>query len=192
VYVTFSKLEGVSMAARRMTIVLAAMVLAVIAAITVSAIEPEKAGAVPTKVMTTCDGGTIALEPNENRIVHLQNQARRSYGLEPLCVDPTLTEAARGHSANMIAGNYFGHGSVGARLSSYGYNWSTYGENIAGGYGYYLSSPDYTFDMWMASPGHHANIMNGSFQEVGVGTATGEYNGIARYTMYTVDFGTPG
>ena len=43
--------------------------------------------------------------------------------------------------------------------------------------------------MWMTSPGHHANIMNGTFQEIGVGTATGEYNGIANYTMYTVDFG---
>ena len=46
-------------------------------------------------------------------------------------------------------------------------------------------------DMWMASPGHHANIMNPYFQEVGVGKAIGEYNGIANYTLYTVDFAAP-
>ncbi len=45
--------------------------------------------------------------------------------------------------------------------------------------------------MWMASPGHHANIMNGNFQEIGIGTATGEYNGMANYTMYTVDLAVP-
>ena len=177
------------MVLRYATVVLAAAFLAIVVALSVTAIKPERAGAVPTKMMTTCDGGTIALEKNENRIVHLQNQTRRSYGLEPLCVDPTLTQAARGHSADMIARNYFGHGLVGSRLTSYGYNWLTYGENIAGGYGYDYSSPEHTFEMWMASPGHHANIMNGSFEEVGVGTATGEYNGIANYTMYTVDFG---
>ena len=179
------------MAARCVTVVLAAMVLAAMTAVAVSAIKPERADAVPTEMRRTCDGGTIALEPAENRIVHLQNQARRSYGLAPLCVDPTLTEAARAHSADMIARNYFGHGPVGARLTSYGYNWYTYGENIAGGYGYSYSSPDHAFNMWMASPPHHANIMSGYFQEVGVGMATGEYNGIANYTMYTVDFATP-
>jgi uncharacterized protein YkwD len=177
------------MVLRYATVVLAAAFLAIVVALSVTAIKPERADAVPTKTIRTCDGGTIALERNERRIVRLHNQTRRSYGLQPLCVDPTLTEAARGHSANMIARNYFGHGLVGARLTSYGYNWVTYGENIAGGYGYNYSSPRHTFDMWMASPGHHANIMNGTFQEVGVGTATGEYNGIANYTMYTVDFG---
>ncbi|MDQ5817113.1 MAG: CAP domain-containing protein, partial [Actinomycetota bacterium] len=155
------------------------------------AIKPERADAVPTITRTTCDGGTIALDVEENRIVHFQNQARISSGLEPLCVDPILTEAARGHSADMIARNYFGHGMVGARLTSYGYNWLTYGENIAGGYGAYYSSGDHAMQMWMASPGHHANIMNPNFQEVGVGKATGEYNGIANYTLYTVDFAAP-
>ena len=178
------------MVLRYATVVLVAAFLAIVVALSVTAIKPEKADAVPTKTMTTCDGGTIVLDPEENRIVHLQNRARRSYGLAPLCVDPTLTEAARAHSADMIARNYFGHGLVGARLTSYGYNWYTYGENIAGGYGYSYSSPDHAFNMWMASPGHHANIVNGSFEEIGIGTATGEYNGIANYTMYTADFGT--
>ncbi len=179
------------MAARRVTVVLVAAAMAVMAAVFVSAIEPEKADAVPTKTARTCDGGSIVLDVREKRALRLHNQMRRSYGLGRLCVDPTLTEAARGHAADMIQRNYFGHGLVGARLRSYGYNWSTFGENIAGGYGRNLSSPRHMFDMWMNSAGHRANIMNGNFRQVGVGVATGEYNGIAKYTMYTVDFGTP-
>ena len=179
------------MVLRYATVVLAAALLAIVVALSVTAVKPEKADADPTITRMTCDGGTIALDQDENRIVRLQNQARKSYGLEPLCIDLILTEAARGHSADMIARNYFGHGLVGARLTSYGYNWLTYGENIAGGYGAYYSSGDHAMEMWMASPGHHANIMNPNFQEVGVGKAVGEYNGIANYTMYTVDFATP-
>lgn len=179
------------MAARCMTVVLAAMVLAVMAAVALSAVGPEEAGAaVTSETVRTCDGGSIALDPNERRALALHNQARQSYGLGSLCVDPVLTAAARAHSARMIQNNFFAHGDVGARLARRGYEWLTYGENIAGGYGYYASSPDNIFDMWMASPGHHANIVNGSFEEVGIGTATGEYNGIAGYTMYTADFGT--
>ena len=179
------------MVLRYATVVLAAAFLAIVVALSVTAIKPERADAVPTKTRTTCDGETIALDWDENRIFRLQNQARKASGLEPLCVDPTLTAAARGHSANMIARNYFGHGWVGYRLTSYGYNWLTFGENIAGGYGDYYSSGDSAMQQWMASPGHHANIMNPNFTEVGVGKATGEYNGIANYTLYTVDFARP-
>lgn len=176
------------MAARGVTVVLAAMVLAVMTAVAVTAIKPEKAVAVPGTTVRTCDGGSIALEENEWFLLRLHNQARRNYGLEPFCVDPILTQAARDHSADMIARNHFGHGLVGSKLSSYGYNWVTYAENI-GGYGSY-SSPRSTFDVWMGSAGHHANIVNGSFEEIGIGMAVGEYNGIANYIMYTVDFGT--
>ena len=44
--------------------------------------------------------------------------------------------------------------------------------------------------MWMGSAGHHANIVNRSFEELGIGMAVCENSGIANYTMYTVDFGT--
>ena len=41
----------------------------------------------------------------------------------------------------------------------------------------------------MKSPSHRPNILNGKFREVGIGIATGSYNG-ARKTMWTADFGT--
>jgi uncharacterized protein YkwD len=176
------------MVLRYATVVLAAAFLATVAALSISAVEPTKADVMTTTVVT-CDGATIELRFIEKKVVDLHNEARMAYGLPPLCIDPTLTEAARAHSADMIARNYFGHGAVGARLSSFGYPWIAYGENIAGGSGSF-AAPVNIFDMWMGSPGHHANIMNGNFEEVGVGAVTGEYNGFALYTMYTADFGT--
>ena len=42
----------------------------------------------------------------------------------------------------------------------------------------------------MNSSGHRTNILDGRFREVGIGTATGTFEGKRGYTMYTVDFGT--
>ena len=41
----------------------------------------------------------------------------------------------------------------------------------------------------MNSPSHKANIVNGEYRRVGIGTSTGDYKGFKGYTMYTVDFG---
>ncbi len=42
----------------------------------------------------------------------------------------------------------------------------------------------------MESPGHRANILNGAFREVGVGTASGDPKKSDKQVMYTVDFGS--
>ena len=45
-------------------------------------------------------------------------------------------------------------------------------------------------DAWMKSPTHRANIMNGNYTEIGVGTAKGTYKGTP--TVFVVQFfGTP-
>lgn len=72
----------------------------------------------------TCDGGSIRLNAAENRLVELHNEARTQRGLEPLCVNPTLTEAARSHSEDMIEKDYFAHTfpggeSLGERLKRF-------------------------------------------------------------------------
>jgi uncharacterized protein YkwD len=41
----------------------------------------------------------------------------------------------------------------------------------------------------MVSAGHRANILDGRFRRVGVGTYTGNFDGTNEYIMYTVDFG---
>lgn len=172
---------------RYATVILGAVVLATLVALSVSAVEPKEAEA--ASAVRTCGGGSIALKAKEKRTLHLHNRERRSYGLRPLCVNRKLTKAARAHSADMIQRDYFGHGPVGTRLTSYGYHWSTYAENIAGGSGTRAKSKP-IFGGWMKSPHHRANILDGRFREVGVGIAKGNYRGVSGYTMYTADFGT--
>jgi uncharacterized protein YkwD len=44
--------------------------------------------------------------------------------------------------------------------------------------------------MWMQSPGHRANILNGRFHEIGVGLVAGApVPGVRGAGTYTTDFG---
>ncbi len=167
-------------------VIFVAALLAVVVALSVSTVEPERAEAATN--VRTCGGGTIKLKAKEERTLRLHNRERRSRGLRALCVHPKLTKAARAHSSDMIKKDYFGHGNVGRRLKRHGYNWRVYGENIAGGTGNY-ARPGNVFRRWMRSSGHRANILDRRFREIGIGTATGNYKGRKGYTMYTVDFG---
>jgi uncharacterized protein YkwD len=169
------------------------MILASATAFLSVAVKPEMVGAATTSVKT-CSGGNIDLGDKEERTLVLHNETRADHGLEPLCINPLLTRAARSHSREMVEKDYFSHYSedgegVGARLRRFGYDWSVCGENLAGGYGN-PEEPDSIFELWTNSTHHRANILDRRFRQVGVGTYTGTYKGIEEYTMYTVDFGS--
>ena len=106
----------------------------------------------------------------------------------PLTMNGRLRCAARSHSSDMVARDYFSHNSPegdgpAVRIAAAEYQWSTWGENIAGG------SPDAagTMQQWMDSDGHCANIMNPAFEEIGVGYVEGGQYG----HTWTQVFGTP-
>ena len=168
------------------TVVFVAAVVATVAALSVFALEPKEAEA--ASATRTCGGGKIKLNAKEERTLRLHNKARKSRGLRPLCVHPKLTKAARAHSADMIRKDYFRHGNTKHRLKRYGYKWRTYSENISWGSGS-RHSPGAVFKGWMHSRAHRSNLLAKKVREVGIGTATGNYKGINRATMYTVDFG---
>jgi len=117
------------------------------------------------------------------------NEERATEGVSPLVQNSLLTNAARGHSADMANNNFFSHtgsdgSNAGDRIIRTGYDWITYGENIAAGYG----TAGEVVNGWMNSPGHRANILNPDFREIGVGYA---YNASSIYgTYWTADFGT--
>ena len=99
----------------------------------------------------------------------------------------SLENAAKIHSKSMADNNYFSHtgsdgSSLGDRMSAAGYNWSTYGENIAAGH----ADAKSVMQGWLDSPGHCSNIMGSEFSEVGVGRAEGRGYGV----YWTQDFGT--
>ena len=95
----------------------------------------------------------------------------------PLFYDFDLNDAGRFHSQDMYENNHFDHDSsdgtsFGDRIARF-YTESGYvGENIAQGY---PTAESVLLDGWMCSPGHRANIMNGDYNELGVGVVTNYY-----------------
>lgn len=92
----------------------------------------------------------------------------------PLTMESNLRCAARTHSQDMVDRNYFDHTnpegqSPGDRIDETGYQWRSWGENIAWG----QTTPEAVVDAWMNSDGHCSNIMNAGFSEIGVGYAEG-------------------
>jgi uncharacterized protein YkwD len=179
------------MGSRHVMAFLGAVILAGALSLLSIAVGPARAGA--ETAVETCGGMSITLNAEERRILVLHNEARKDRGLEALCVDLSLTMAARSHSMEMIEKDYFSHASYDgesarARFGGFGYDCGICAENLAGGYGT-LGEPDPTFERWMDSAGHRDNILDDTFRRVGIGTHTGNYKGIEGYTMYTVAFG---
>ncbi|MDP6931792.1 MAG: CAP domain-containing protein [Myxococcota bacterium] len=105
-------------------------------------------------------------------------------GLPPLRWNSSLNEAARAHSEDMHANDWFDHDSSDGtsfsdRVWSY-YGGDLVGENIAYGYD---DEQDVVLVGWMCSPGHRSNIMESAFEELGTGV---------KGTYYTQDFGARG
>ncbi|MEV4448939.1 CAP domain-containing protein [Streptomyces mirabilis] len=118
------------------------------------------------------------------RVLTLVNSERGKVGCSPLTLNAKLSKAAQDHSADMASHQNMSHtGSDGSdpgqRITTAGYTWSAYGENVAFGY----STPEEVMAGWMSSPGHKRNILDCGFKEIGVGLAQpGSY--------WTQDFGT--
>lgn len=123
---------------------------------------------------------------------------------QPLAFDPALTEAAREHSLWMLETDNFGHtgaggSSAGDRIEAAGYDWSTYGENLAwqgttGAYGdltaWVLELHEALFiDEGIAGRGHRVNYLNPDFREAGIGILTGDFSGY-NAMMLTNDYAT--
>lgn len=129
--------------------------------------------------------------------------AERSRDGEPALIDNArLSEAATGHSYDMVARDYFEHVSPDGQTlltrvhaskfipnSHVGY---TLGENIAWGT-LWLATPRSIVKAWMADPGHRANILKRSFRCSGIGidpAAPASKSRGQAGAMYTQDFGT--
>ncbi|MGW7367888.1 CAP domain-containing protein [Streptomyces sp. NPDC054841] len=146
---------------------------------TAAAPAPKAPTAAPSTPQTAAPAtGAVA------RVVALVNSERSKAGCSPLTVNAKLTKAAQDHSADMAAHKNMSHtgsdgSNPGTRITRAGYNWSTYGENVAYGY----ETPESVMAGWMSSPGHKANILNCEFKEIGVGLAQPNH-------YWTQDFGT--
>jgi len=117
--------------------------------------------------------GSGAASGPETTVAAITNQERAKAGCGSLRIDSRLVTAARRHSQDMAANNYFDHtsrsgASPWARMEAAGYP-SPGAENIAKG----QPTPAAVMQGWMNSPGHRANILNCKLKAIGVGMAQG-------------------
>ena len=111
--------------------------------------------------------------PEECWFLALINDYRAAHGLDPLALSATLGGAARNHSAQMAATDYFSHTlpdgtSWADNIRNYGYTYNTWiGENLAAG----NYRADYTLLQWQRSAPHNANMLAPEFAAIGIGRA---------------------
>lgn len=106
----------------------------------------------------------------EEEVIRLVNIERANNGLKPLTEDWELSRVARYKSQDMRDNNYFSHtspvyGSPFDMIKSFGITYRSAGENIARG----QKTPEAVVRAWMNSSGHRANILNASYNKIGVG-----------------------
>lgn len=123
-------------------------------------------------------------------IVDLTNDERSGEKLNLLKRSDVLDAAAKLKAEDMAENEYFAHNSpTGVTpwhwFDQVSYNFIYAGENLA----VHFTDSSEVVEAWMKSPLHRENIMNGTYAEIGVGTAKGMYKGVP--TIFVVQlFGT--
>jgi len=124
----------------------------------------------PPRTPVTTVGGAAGVE------FALVNQDRASNGVAGLAFSGTLARVAQYRAQDMLNRNYFSHydpsnGQLAfvELFHLWGIGYSTAGENIA-----WSTNPSMAQIniMFMNSPEHRANILNGAYHRVGIGVAS--------------------
>ena len=123
-------------------------------------------------------------------IVDLTNVERSRAGVSPLRIEDRLMKAAQLQAEQMASLGRMDHvlsnGQYPApqdRLAAVGYRWRAFAENIA----YGQRGPEDVTESWMGSAGHRANMLNGTYTELGTGYAV-DYRGRSYFVQV---FGKP-
>jgi len=120
-------------------------------------------------------------------LLTVMNETRTSHGLRPLRANSRLERAARSHSSKMLRVGVFFHGAFNARIRSVGIRAPRVGENLAWGVGR-LARARSIVRMWLASPPHRRNLLDGGYRLVGVGVLRGNFSGYRGAVLITTDF----
>jgi uncharacterized protein YkwD len=124
----------------------------------------------------------------ETEQMRLMNQDRVQHGLSPLECHLGLVGVAHDYSETMAVDSYFSHidrqgRQPWDRVNEAGISgWRAIAENIA----YGQSTPAAVQEAWMDSPGHRANILNGTYTHIGVGAYN--HNGTWYWTQVFAQF----
>ena len=127
--------------------------------------------------------------PFVDDLVAAMNRERAASGLGPLRLNAKLSAAAGDRIDDMFRKHYFDHVSPDGMqpfvwVARRGYDYSIVGENLAAGF----PTAPAVVSGWMHSPGHRANILGRSFDEIGIAVADGSplrpYSGPTVVAMY--------
>lgn len=147
----------------------------------------------PTNTLVLHYGNVLGYASNINAsdVVSKTNERRAGAGLAALTVNARLNQAALAKAQHMFENQYWAHVAPdGTQPWSFfrraGYRYSVAGENLARDF----DSTDSMMGAWMDSPTHRGNIMNGRYQEIGVGVVNGTLQG-TETTLVVQLFGTP-
>ena len=115
------------------------------------------------------DYTTGSITAQEENAFLLLNEDRAANGRAALELDPALCDLARLKSRDMFLNNYFSHtsptyGSAAQMLSSYGYAFTSVGENIA-----HHATVEKAQAAFMSSSRHRQNILGSQWTKVGIG-----------------------
>jgi len=139
--------------------------------------------------LTNCTVGDMSVDAEEQAFLGIINNYRAQNGKGALTMSTNLNRAAAWMAADMGAKNYFSHtDSLGRSPSTRAQNCDYpggAGENIAAGGAWGPASA--VFEAWKDSPGHNANMLNGSYTKIGIARV---YTAGSQYGWYWVtDFG---
>lgn len=123
---------------------------------------------------------SVTMEAEAKIEFYLTNAFRQGYNRTILAWDASAARAAKLHSQDMAAYNYFSHTSRDGRspwrrMQAQGISYSNAGENLACGFQNAINA----HNALVNSLGHRDNILNPSFQYLGVGLG---YNGQFYFT----------
>jgi hypothetical protein len=130
-------------------------------------------------------------EITAQKVLDQTNAQRQQNGLQPLQYNSVLSESATKKAQDMFANNYWAHNSPSGTtpwdfFKSVGYKYSVAGENLARDF----YDTDSLIKAWMDSPTHRENMLNGKYQEIGIGVVNGVLGGV-KTTLVVQHFGTP-
>ena len=121
------------------------------------------------------------------------NAQRAAYGVAGLSLNGTLSQAAQNKANDMVTRNYWSHNTPDGNppwvfIDAVGYAYKKAGENLA--YGFGTSSEAVTG--WMNSPSHKANLLDGSYKQVGFGIAnSSNYQNQGEMTIVVAMYADP-
>ncbi|RJR26403.1 CAP domain-containing protein [candidate division WWE3 bacterium] len=124
-------------------------------------------------------------------LLHETNQKRGELGLEPLKINPVLSEAAQKKAEHMFQNNYWAHIAPDGTepwdfILGEGYDYVYAGENLAKNFG----TSDDVVDAWYNSSSHRENLLNNHYKEIGFAVVNGVLDGYET-TLVVQMFGAP-